>query len=198
MSFNRNSCGSPHFKTVKQVCLEELHLHQLSDGQNPKLKSTEENIFFCTKCLCRGNTQVRTLDLMLFKGVSLAIQFPLSSCFSATTAWGEGLRESTTKTEQIACKYAINSPHRVLWNNIQADKCNRPQRLTLAVTYCAPESSKCVVVANAVHRGLNLAACRRGSAGERKTAPRAGPFRSIPKSESRLLDKGKNDVAHPH
>lgn len=77
-------------------------------------------------------------------------------------------------------KFAINSAHNVLWNNYQAVKSNRPQRLTLAVTYCATESSKCVLVANIIYRGLNLAACRRGSAGERKTAPHAGPFRSIP------------------
>lgn len=95
-------------------------------------------------------------------------------------------------------KFANTSAHSVLWNNTCADKCNRPQRLTLAVTYCATESSKCVLVANTVHRGLNLAACRRGSAGESKTAPHAGPFQSIPNSWSRLLDKGKNDVAHPH
>lgn len=77
-------------------------------------------------------------------------------------------------------KFAINSGHSVLLNNNQADKANRPQRLTLAVTYCATKSSKCVLVANIIHRGLNLAACRRGSAGEHKTAPHAGLFRSNP------------------
>lgn len=76
--------------------------------------------------------------------------------------------------------FEITSAHSVVWNNNQADKYNRPQRLTLAVTYSAGESSKCVLVANIVHRGLDLAACRRGSAGERKTAPHAGLVRRIP------------------
>lgn len=107
---------------------------------------------------------------------------PLSSCFHVTTVLEDVKGEQQQNSPQIMQKFAINSPHSVLWNNIQADKYPRPLRLTLAVTYCATESSKCVLIASTVRRGMNLAAYKRGSAGESKTAPHAGPFRSIPNS----------------
>lgn len=112
----------------------------------------------------------------------LPILSPLSSCFRGTTVWEDFKGEQQQNSQQIMEKFAINSPHSVLWNNIRTDKYTRPQRSTLAVTYCATESSECVLIASTVHRGLNLAACKRGSAGESKTAPHAGPFRSIPNS----------------
>lgn len=66
------------------------------------------------------------------------------------------------------------------------------------VPYHATASSHCVIITNSVHGGMNLAACRRGSAEEHKPAPHAGPLLSVPTSETRLLDKGKSDGAHPH
>lgn len=162
-------------KMLNQVCLEELHCHQLS-----KLKSIQ---YFWNKILpCTGCKQVRKLDLMLAKGLPLAIFPPLSSCFRVTTVLEDIKGEQEQNSPQIMQKLAINSPHSVLWNNIWADKSTGPLRLTLAVTYCATESSKCILTASTVHRGLNLATCKRGSAGESKTALHAGPFRSIPNS----------------
>lgn len=116
---------------------------------------------------CTGQgVQVRKLDLMLAKGLSLAMFPPLSSCFRVTTV-----------LEDVKGEQQQNST-----NHAEINKSTRPLRLTLAVTYCATESSKCVLIASTVHRGMNLAAYKRGSAGESKTAPHAGPFRSIPNS----------------
>lgn len=86
-----------------------------------------------------------------YRSLSLVIIRPLSSCFRVTTVLEDIKGEQQQNSPQIMQKFAINSPHSVLWNNIRPDKSTGPLRLTLAVTYCATESSKCVLIASTVH-----------------------------------------------